>query len=609
MKKSNKKYAMLLLAGLSMVFSIVSCQLDYENTNTINPDNAWNDPAMIKSYVSNIHGGMMPGWPVNGASSDEASNGFGNMSDYMRGIIDVVNSAASEFNYDNIDRINFFLEKIKTVPETVMSGTDKDKLVGQMLFWRAWAYWGMVSQEGGVPLITKVQDVKDNASLFVPRNKTSECMAQIFADLDEAIAKLPLTWSGADYGRIDKCAAAAFKGKVLMWYASPLFNPSNDAARWQTAYNATKSAVDICTSAGKGLVSKFDDIWKIERNKEVIMVNQFYYPDHAFNNSGIRPEFITGGNSNQNLPYLSLITGFPKKDGNMLMFDSNQIGNDMYEQQFLTDMYTNMDDRFYSTVFCPGIVFPSKDSKDGRLKGMSMWSTWKNVGAPDYNTSMIPLQTGGLGLGTTTLGFFPIKGLDQTLDQSTKDNGQMDWIEIRFAEVLMNYGECANETGKTNEAIDVLRQIRTRAGVTAANGGITAGTQTEIREAYITERFSEFALEGKRFNDLRRLKRYDILDSHVNRKGIKIVIKDNSTVGGDSGNGSVTFDWSSNMKDAATRQQFKIVYIPSIDGDPSVWKFNLNKSHWFYPVNKKDLDRNSKLLQNAEWGGTFDPLQ
>ena len=44
-------------------------------------------------------------------------------------------------------------------------------------------------------------------------------------------------------------------------------------------------------------------------------------------------------------------------------------------------------------------------------------------------------------------------------------------------------------------------------------------------------------------------------------------------------------------------------------GDKSVYKFNLSMNHWFYPIKKNDLDRNSKLEQNNEWGGTFDPLK
>ena len=86
---------------------------------------------------------------------------------------------------------------------------------GQALFWRAWNYWDKVFTLGGVPLILEVQDVSDINSLLVSRNSTSECMAQIVKDLDEAISLLPDTWDDANYARIDKGCAMALKGRIL----------------------------------------------------------------------------------------------------------------------------------------------------------------------------------------------------------------------------------------------------------------------------------------------------------------------------------------------------------------------------------------------------------
>lgn len=39
------------------------------------------------------------------------------------------------------------------------------------------------------------------------------------------------------------------------------------------------------------------------------------------------------------------------------------------------------------------------------------------------------------------------------------------------------------------------------------------------------------------------------------------------------------------------------------------YMFNLDLNHWFTSVAKDVLDRNSKIEQNNEWGGTFDPLK
>jgi hypothetical protein len=192
--------------------------------------------------------------------------------------------------------------------------------------------------------------------------------------------------------------------------------------------------------------------------------------------------------------------------------------------------------------------------------------------------------------------------VDKDLTIPTVYEGKTDWIEIRFAEVLMNYGECANETGKSAEALGVLYDIRKRAGIEAGSGnyGITANSQTNIRQAYMDERFIEFAYEGKRFADLRRWKRYDILNSLKYRSGLNAVIKNESSL--------VGFDWTKDMYDPAVRKLFRFEYVENLDGD-NQYQFKVDLQHWFYPIHKEVIDRNSKIEQNTEWGGTFDPLK
>lgn len=289
---------LMIICGLFLILGNSSCNLDYVNTGAITPDNVWQDKAMISAFLTDIYGRMLPGWPVNANNTDEGMNGPRDMSSYARGQITVDNQGQG-FDYGNIDRINFFIEKIQTA--TVLTDIEKKQLKAQALFWRAWDYWGKVFSLGGVPLILAPQDMTDTESLFVPRNTTTECVTQILADLDEAIACLPDTWEGEDYGRIDKGCAMAFKGRVLLQYASPLFNPDNNRQRWQNAYDANLEAVNFLKSVGKGLYEgNFADIWYDEQNKEVIMVNQFYYPDHKFSQASIRPEPLTGGSANAN---------------------------------------------------------------------------------------------------------------------------------------------------------------------------------------------------------------------------------------------------------------------------------------------------------------------
>lgn len=585
-----------IIVGLFCSLFLGSCSLDYENTEAITPDGVWENADMISAFLTNIYGSMMPGWPVSANNTDEGMNGPADMSQYVRGEI-TVDNCAQGLDYKNIDKINYFLANLESV--TVLNEDEKKQLRGQALFWRAWDYWGKVFTLGGVPLILQPQDVSDLNSLLVARSSTSECVKQILTDLDEAIASLPDKWENEDYGRIDKGCAMAFKGRMLLQYASPLFNPNNDQQRWQDAYDANKAAVDFLKSVGKGLYEgNFADIWYDEQNKEVIMVNQFYYPDHAFDQKSIRPEPLTKDGASNNQAILPLLMAYPKIDGTPLELDLNKLASDdAYNEKFVDEFYTNRDPRFHATFFCPGTSYPCPD----RLpNGMNFWNAWKLMDGLYVTMIQDELNT-GYPQGTN---FFQRKGLDE-LGTSEVYNAETDWVEIRFAEVLMNMGEAANEIGKSDEALQVLYDIRKRAGIQSTDGkyGITAVSQDEIREAYITERYIEFAYEGKRWDDLRRWKRFDIMNDIKYRSTLNLVINDNSLVS----NG--TFDWTWSMEDPDVRKLFHFEYIECVDGDKNIYRFNLDLNHWFYPIKKDDLDRNSKLEQNNEWGGTFDPLK
>lgn len=604
--KCYSQFIKLLACGLLLATVLPGCKkgLDFENTNNINPDNVWSDPVMIKAFLSDIYGGLLPGWPFNGGSSDEGISTAKSLGNYQRGIISV-DATTSSLSYTSIDKINFFLDELTGIPASVLPEDLNKQYTGEAKFWRAWSYWGMVSNVGGVPLILHKQDPKDVVALFKPRNKTSECIAQIIKDLDSAILLLPGVYSsaGTDYGRITKVAAMAMKGRVLLTYASPLFNPANDQARWQVAYDACKAAVDYAVSQGHALHPDFKKIWTQERNKEVIMVNQFFYPTHANNFNGVRPEPLTKDASNNNQPLLSLLLAFPKRDGSPMQFDKTMLNDAAYNTQFLTDFYTNRDDRFYATVFCGGTPYPTPDEVSPiYVKGNSFWNVWRYNAANSTYSNLLNVIHPGMPGNPGITGFFQRKGLDTTLIAALSNQGQTDWVEMRFAELLLNYGECANELGKTAEALQVLKDIRGRAGITAgANGnyGITATTVAAIRDAYIAERQSEFAFENKRFGDLRRWKRYDILNNQGARHGLYITAKNAADLPAPA----------DNIMTASVRAKFTANYIDNLDGDES-FKFNLDLSHWFYAIPPSQISQSKNILeQNKEWGGSFDPLQ
>lgn len=79
-------------------------------------------------------------------------------------------------------------------------------------------------------------------------------------------------------------------------------------------------------------------------------------------------------------------------------------------------------------------------------------------------------------------------------------DGDNNWVEIRYAEVLLNLAEVL---GEGTEAYDLINEVRNRAGL----ADISAATPGTFEEKLLQERRVEFAFENKRWADLKRFDR------------------------------------------------------------------------------------------------------
>lgn len=618
MNKFSKYGISGLLLCAAMGTSLIGCRpnLDYPNTTAINPSSVWTNEPMIQAYMTDIYANSMTGWNFSADNSDESMNQNSTaMSSYSEGINITVSGCGIGFSYTNIDKINFMLGQLPTVPASVVPQQENNSLKGQCLFWRAWAYWNYVKNLGGVPLILKPQNVQNDSSLYVKRSPTSVCIDTIISDLNNAAALLPSRWSGSDYGRIDKCAALAFKARVLLWYASPLFNRNGDPTRWQAAYNASLAAMDTCVANGYGLLPRFTKIWQTEgpANTEAIIFNPYYYPDHAYNMNTLLPWCMTQGNACRCLAQVWQVLAFPRIDGTPMSIgtptglDTARLRSDaVYNAAFFADLAKNMDPRFYASIFMPGTAFPSTQVPSGQ----NFWAAYSGT-FPNYS-DLGKYQMGSANVGTYG-GFYPLKAVSPGTNQITSQQyGANIYIDLRFSEVLMNLAECANEKGNYTEALGYIAQIRQRAGITKGAGSVGYGldaytSQAAVRSLIISERQAEFAQEGKRWDDLRRWMRFDILNTEKYMSQLYVVQNSNQpAITTQSG-----FDWTQNVQTDTVRAKFHLEFIANSTAN-AINTYNLSTANWFYPIGLTDFQKNfnsDPSMQNNEWGGTFDPLQ
>src|SRR5690606_10831736 len=105
-------------------------------------------------------------------------------------------------------------------------------------FLSAFIYFHLIERYGGVPIINEVYELGDKE--VFQRKSFDECVAHIEKNLNEATPDLPDSYasSSSEYGRATKDACHALRSRLWLYAASPLFNPTNDKAKWQKAADA-----------------------------------------------------------------------------------------------------------------------------------------------------------------------------------------------------------------------------------------------------------------------------------------------------------------------------------------------------------------------------------
>jgi hypothetical protein len=197
----------------------------------------------------------------------------------------------------------------------------------------------------------------------------------------------------------------------------------------------------------------------------------------------------------------------------------------------------------------------------------------------------------------------------------------MDWIEMRFAEVIMNLAECANETGRLSEAKDKVRLIRQRAGILAGSfdyGLAIATNLTEMRTLILNERMVEFALEGKRTFDLRRTRNLNLITARQSLKyGAKPPYYPGLTRTGalptdifldkPNAQGIKPRDTANLNNPLVQAAMFNAPTIATLEGSNVI---SMPAKYYFYPL-PNFFSQNSFVIEQTQgWiNGTFDPLQ
>ncbi|MBP5258776.1 MAG: RagB/SusD family nutrient uptake outer membrane protein [Prevotella sp.] len=575
MKSSIKYLSFGLLAALTLASCSDEFLEDKKNYDNVSPE-IYSFYSGANLRVNDIYSWCLPttteiSWkyPSCGlddmcAKSTEEYVGFGDFIDPEKELTSMgaVNSVPDWFmaQQNNIQeavygRIRNINDAIAGISAGNIEEDDKNVLLGQCYFFRAWCYYNLFKWYGGVPIVTEIHDPVEG--FFTPRASAHEMVNFILEDLQKAADMLKERttsggWSGADYGRVTTGTALALKGRVLLLWASPLFNRANDKTRWTTAYTEMKADLPVINSCGYGLFNTANNVNGSDfagqfltsaKNPEAVFVTLYNNIasdeglDNQKNNNwerGIRPANTGGGGKGPSLMFVKM---FPMADGKI------PAGTGTYTR-LETSQYTYddaapfmwRDPRFYRTFAFPGFRWAfngdatQRDAHNPYYNEGQDYVLWNYVWYTDLNDQGNPESGNSYAadnLLTSKRGIYIRKKSDDLdVNQSplynyspTATKGAGPWfsaaplIELRYAEVLLNLAEAACGAGDMAYAVELLQQIRARVGYTSENNyGLQAGLagdQATCMSAILYERQIEFAYEGKRFDDMRRWMLFD----------------------------------------------------------------------------------------------------
>ena len=442
---------------------------------------------------------------------------------------------------DGIQYVNLFLTKVDNVKWAPSSASKQqmfiDRLKGEAFGLRAIFYYYLLQAHGGyaddgtlygVPLLTTPED--GSSDFNQPRATFAECVKQIFADCDSAMALLPADYVdiesnneipakyqalGANYSNynlvfgtkarnlLSAKIAEATKAQVALLAASPAF-------RDQSGVTSAEAAI-LCANVLKriGGLDGFDptgNIWY--KNKTKLDPNASEMPeilwreDRHKNADQERENFPPSlyGNGRVN-PSQNLVDAFPMRNGRPIT-DANS-GYDA------KNPYANRDPRLADNVLFNGTTFRNS---------VIITGTYPN----DKNE--IDDNINSLSTSTRT-GYYLKKLLREDVSplSSSLIEQQHIYPRIRYTEMFLAYAEAANDAWGPKvdganvgfTAYDVIKAIRERAGLGTDEIGMAlpegdayleecAASQAKMTELIRNERRIELCFENKRFWDLRR---------------------------------------------------------------------------------------------------------
>ena len=590
-----RKRIILALLGAGLLQGC-SKFLDKEPFTSLNPDQAFQSAGDLQLYTNSFYVNQMPSattiFTGDNTSDYIAGNSIPSLLLASSNANNLPSGTGASWSFTELRNINYFLQNNNN-PAIVDSV--RQSYNGIARFFRAWFYFNLVKSYGNVPWYSTALSTTDS-SLYKTQDPRTLVMDSVIADLDSAIAYCPNTKDNS-CSTITKWTALALKSRVGLFEGT--------FRKYHTELGLQSTAptwLNYCVDASTQLVSSgqyklhntgapasdYRAVFTTEVpwSDEVILA--FVYSDALKLWNDANAYFTSTTLGNRTSPIKSFIDTYLNIDGtsftNQADFDTINFVNEM----------KNRDLRLQQTVRCNGYKYST---------GVSA--------PPDFSF--------------TFTGYQPLKFCvdNPAINLNSENNNSIPIF--RYAEVLLDLAEAKAElavlSGGTMAASDwnsTIGLLRARAGITNTAQPTTADSYMEsyflntITDPSLLEirreRGVELMLEGFRFDDLRRWKMGQLMQTPYN--GVYVPAMNVPYAMNGDGVLNVDFVSATPSSGAITGVYYDIIdnktvtltngtygNIIWLGNTPRTW----NDKMYYNPIPTGQLVLNPNLVQNNGW--------
>ena len=611
MKKNRIKYIVLLTVTFTL--GLYGCKkgLDLNPLDQLSDAAYWKTPTDFKTFANQYYGYLKNFTTLVGVADNPHSDGrsdlMGGGGSFGAGTNTVPttepnlgNSGNYVTDYARIRACNYLLAKAATYPKPA----EIAQYVAEAKFFRAYVYFDLLQQYGGVQIITSLLD-QSSSELYGPRATRDAVVDLIVSDLEASIPNLPLSLSAssADYGRVTQMAAQSFLSRVALYEGTWQKFRSGDATRYNglldkavaasAAVIASNQYALFGTAASNALggnstvlgdsAMKYMFILETPKsnpasvtktaNHEYILASRYDATLKVANvNISRSANNGTGGNR-------KLINMFLCKDG--LPVEKSPLFQGY--QTYLAE-WQNRDNRLKYTFKVPYQYF--------WFGALNPRVTWLNDAAD--RASGLLIRPGGYG------------SLKWVSERAVQDNQESeDYPVIRYAEVLLIYAEAVFERNGSisdadlNKSLNLVRlRINTSNSMPPLTNAFVTANGLDMRTEIRRERAVELFDEDFRFDDIKRW----------HSAAVDLV----SNIGGTAYGNAAAFvsPWPVSIKYTGTQAQLgpdPLTPAPTnakdangcLITDQTARQFS--EKNYLYPLPASQLALNPQLVQNPGW--------